>query len=61
MMATIVKCPVCNKNVEWTEENAFRPFCSLRCKQVDLGAWADEKYRVPVVEQNELSEEEASS
>ncbi len=60
-MATIVKCPVCNKEVEWIDKNTYRPFCSLRCKQVDLGAWADEKYRVPVVDQTEHGEEDASS
>ena len=47
-MVTIVKCPVCGKDVEWKETNVFRPFCSERCKQIDLGAWADEIYKVPV-------------
>jgi len=32
--------------VRWTPENKFRPFCSARCKQLDLGAWAAEKYRI---------------
>jgi len=31
----------------WREENKFRPFCSERCKQIDLGAWAEEKYVIP--------------
>lgn len=52
-----VNCPICQKEVEWTEENVHRPFCSERCKQIDLGAWAEEKYTVPVVEQTELSED----
>lgn len=39
-------CPICHKKVEW-EGNAFRPFCSERCKLVDLGNWATESYRVP--------------
>ncbi len=43
----IVKCPECGKNVEWKESNPYRPFCSERCKQIDLGAWAEEKYKVP--------------
>ena len=34
-------------------ENTWRPFCSERCKITDLGAWAAEKYRVPVVEEND--------
>jgi endogenous inhibitor of DNA gyrase (YacG/DUF329 family) len=45
-MAT-VNCPTCNAKVEWTEANKFRPFCSERCKQIDLGAWAEEKYKIP--------------
>ncbi len=52
-----VRCPVCNAEVEWVEKNMYRPFCSLRCKQIDLGAWAEEKYTVPVVGQTEHSEE----
>jgi len=42
-----VKCPSCGKLVEWKQENRFRPFCSERCRQIDLGAWASENYRVP--------------
>ena len=34
----------------WVAENRYRPFCSERCKLIDLGAWAMEKYRVPVEE-----------
>lgn len=49
-MARRVSCPTCGKSVEWTEANAHRPFCSERCKTVDLGAWAAERYKVPVVE-----------
>jgi endogenous inhibitor of DNA gyrase (YacG/DUF329 family) len=43
----IVSCPTCGKPVPWVAENRFRPFCSERCKQIDLGAWAAEDYRVP--------------
>jgi endogenous inhibitor of DNA gyrase (YacG/DUF329 family) len=49
-MARLVNCPVCGKSVEWTEAAAYRPFCSKRCRTMDLGAWAEERYRVPVVE-----------
>jgi endogenous inhibitor of DNA gyrase (YacG/DUF329 family) len=45
-MITVVKCPTCGKEVRWVPENRFRPFCSERCKQIDLGAWAAEKYRI---------------
>jgi endogenous inhibitor of DNA gyrase (YacG/DUF329 family) len=42
-----VPCPRCGKKSPFTPENAWRPFCSERCKLIDLGAWADESYRVP--------------
>jgi len=41
----VVACPVCRKKTEW-EGNPFRPFCSERCKLMDLGAWAGEEYRI---------------
>jgi endogenous inhibitor of DNA gyrase (YacG/DUF329 family) len=40
-------CPTCGKKGTWTADNTFKPFCSKRCKLIDLGAWADEKHRVP--------------
>ncbi len=43
----IVKCPRCGKPVKWVPESAWRPFCSARCKQIDLGAWASGDYRIP--------------
>jgi hypothetical protein len=48
----VVNCPICGAAVAWTAENRWRPFCSERCKLIDLGQWATEKYRVPVVEQD---------
>jgi endogenous inhibitor of DNA gyrase (YacG/DUF329 family) len=47
----VVACPSCGRNVEWVAENRYRPFCSARCKGVDLGAWATEKYRVAATEE----------
>jgi endogenous inhibitor of DNA gyrase (YacG/DUF329 family) len=41
----IVRCPQCGKPVEW-EASPFRPFCSERCKLIDLGKWAAEDYRI---------------
>jgi len=38
-------CPICKRKTTW-EENPWRPFCSERCKLIDLGKWASEKYRV---------------
>ena len=52
-MPTIVNCPTCQQAVEWKPENRWRPFCSERCKQIDLGAWADEKYSIPATNQPE--------
>jgi len=42
-----VRCPQCGRDAEWSEANPLRPFCSERCKQIDLGAWASDRYRVP--------------
>jgi len=42
-----VTCPTCAGPSLFTPANRFRPFCSERCKQVDLGAWASEAFRVP--------------
>jgi endogenous inhibitor of DNA gyrase (YacG/DUF329 family) len=39
-------CPVCRKETIW-ENNPFKPFCSERCKLIDLGKWAAEDYRIP--------------
>lgn len=41
-----VKCPVCKRSVAWTDDYPFRPFCSERCKLIDLGAWAAEENRI---------------
>lgn len=41
-----VNCPTCGKAVQWTAASTWRPFCSARCRQIDLGAWATESYRV---------------
>lgn len=45
-MKRTVSCPHCGARVEWSEQNPSRPFCSERCKLIDLGAWASESYRV---------------
>ncbi|HQZ88117.1 MAG TPA: DNA gyrase inhibitor YacG [Gammaproteobacteria bacterium] len=43
-----LQCPNCQKPVEWTSEFPFRPFCSERCRMLDLGAWADNRYSIPI-------------
>ncbi len=40
------KCPMCKKETRW-KDNPFRPFCSERCRLIDLGKWASEDYRIP--------------
>jgi len=56
-MATFVNCPTCQEKVEWAPASTWRPFCSNRCKQIDLGAWAEEKYTIPAVNLPEESED----
>jgi endogenous inhibitor of DNA gyrase (YacG/DUF329 family) len=43
-----VPCPRCGAQAPYTAENRWRPFCSERCRVIDLGAWATETYRVPL-------------
>lgn len=50
MKARIVSCPQCGNSAPWSSTNPYRPFCSERCKMIDLGAWAMESYRIPVAE-----------
>lgn len=41
-----IHCPHCGKKDTWKNDNPTRPFCSQRCKLIDLGAWADESHRI---------------
>ena len=41
-----VRCPGCGAEIQWNPENRYRPFCSERCKLIDLGQWANENYRI---------------
>jgi endogenous inhibitor of DNA gyrase (YacG/DUF329 family) len=54
----IVSCPQCGAPVAWSPASRFRPFCSERCRMIDLGAWACESYRVPVVEESVDADDE---
>jgi endogenous inhibitor of DNA gyrase (YacG/DUF329 family) len=42
-----VACPTCQRPVEWSPASSFRPFCSERCKLIDLGAWVSEQRAIP--------------
>lgn len=60
-----LRCPICKKpldepGVAASKEPSFFPFCSERCKLIDLGRWLDGKYQIPV-EAEDLSESSASS
>ena len=42
-----VQCPTCLKELIWSDKEKSRPFCSERCKLIDLGEWANESHRIP--------------
>ncbi|WP_421865339.1 DNA gyrase inhibitor YacG [Motiliproteus sp.] len=42
----VINCPHCQKPIEWDSNNPHRPFCSERCRLIDLGAWANEEYQI---------------
>ncbi len=42
-----VACPTCKRQAVYGPSNRWRPFCSARCRGADLGAWANEQFRVP--------------
>lgn len=52
-----VNCPQCEKKFRYYASD-FRPFCSERCKMIDLGHWFDESYKVPVKNGHDLQEDE---
>ena len=41
-----VSCPSCKREIPWSAESAWRPFCSERCRLIDLGDWFAEKRRI---------------
>ena len=47
-MSSQPTCPVCDDPVEGLDDNDAFPFCSTRCKRVDLGRWFDESYTIPM-------------
>jgi uncharacterized protein len=56
----IVACPTCRKPTRWSVENKNRPFCSDRCRLIDLGEWASGNHRIAgdrVIDDN-MSEDE---
>jgi hypothetical protein len=55
MAVRTVRCPQCGAGTPWVPENLWRPFCSARCKQIDLGSWASNSYRIPVQDERNKS------
>lgn len=52
----MVKCPGCGKSVEWNDKSRWRPFCSERCRLIDLGEWASEGHRIAGTTPEDFSE-----
>jgi uncharacterized protein len=62
MSPTRVKCPTCRREIDWAN-TPFRPFCSERCRLIDLGAWLSEKHAIPgetVPGDSETSDDDSS-
>jgi endogenous inhibitor of DNA gyrase (YacG/DUF329 family) len=57
----IVRCPQCGGDSIYAPTNKWRPFCSERCRQIDLGAWASESFRVPATPPQDPDELEPGS
>ena len=55
---TIVKCPQCKTSLVWSTSNVYRPFCSKRCKLLDLGEWANESKRIAGEPTGQLEQDE---
>lgn len=55
-----VACPTCRKKIEWSQDEKWRPFCSERCRLIDLGDWFNEQHRLPAGDNSEIPEESDS-
>lgn len=60
-MAKSVNCPTCESVLVWNEQAKFRPFCSERCKMIDLGAWASDGYSIIGPDQDEATDTSSPS
>jgi len=56
-----VSCPRCGAQVPWVRESEYRPFCSERCRMLDLGAWATEQYKLPEEAKSEQQDVEGET
>ena len=55
-MSIMVKCPTCKKEIVYRTDNQFRPFCSERCRLIDLGTWLEEGYSIPASDEMEIND-----
>lgn len=56
-MSRKMNCPQCSKAIEYSPENPHRPFCSERCRLIDLGEWASEGYSIEAKPELDSAEE----
>jgi uncharacterized protein len=61
MPAPRVRCPTCQREVPYAPESTYRPFCSERCRMVDLGAWFAEERKIAGDAATDLDEAAAES
>ena len=59
----LVTCPTCGGDSIFATSNRFRPFCGERCKNIDLGAWASESFRMPAtgLPEDQIADDEPRS
>ncbi len=60
-MALMVRCPTCKKKLLISTDNPFRPFCSERCRLIDLGTWLEEGYSIPAADEAIEEDDENST
>ena len=53
-----IVCPACRQPCKYGPSNPWRPFCSARCKTIDLGRWLKESYRLPAEEEDNAVQSE---
>jgi endogenous inhibitor of DNA gyrase (YacG/DUF329 family) len=61
MIQGMAPCPICGRPAASRPDNRLSPFCTARCKQIDLGKWLSEDYRVPVEDDPATLDEPASA
>lgn len=59
-MTALVDCPICGRRTEFSPANRWRPFCSERCRLIDLGQWATGGYAIPVEPADDAAQGDAS-